>query len=332
MFCSNCRLQLPHRLHATRSLLLALGVLATLGACDGADSALAPAETDEPPGSAAPNAVGLVGTAQRIVFTSNPSGAYNVFKMDPLGSNLVQLTKYVDYGSEPAWSRDNQRIALIRPRLDPVSKKSYSNIYVIDANGANGHWARSTAFPYDLRFPSWSPDGSRLVMTIMQMGKPYLATLTLATGQIKVVTSGGSGVQGNYPSYNPAGTAIVFVGPTGKSMERITTSGARKVLFWSDANMSEPRYSPDGSKIAYDGLVGINLDIYVRNLAAGTTTRLTTDPAIDEQATWSPDGSRIAFMSLRTGHAQIWVMGANGANPVRITKTSTEEKDPAWSH
>ena len=315
-------------------VLLALAVPLALGACGATDNPLAPAAADEPLApaseSAAPDYV-LTGTSQRIVFNSARKGGYDIFKMDPLGQNVVGLTTNA-YAGEPAWSQDNMRIAMVRERLD-ASKVSHTDIYVINPDGTNGHWARATPSPYNLRYPSWSPDGSRILLTIQQLGKPYLATLILATGQIKFVTSGGIGVQGNYPSYNRAGTKIIFVSPSGTSFQEMHTDGTgRKVLASFAKTLSEPRYSPDGSKVSFEMLVGLNIDIYVWNIATQVNTRLTTNTGIDEQATWSPDGSRIAFMSTRTGQPQIWTMTPTGANQARITWTNTAEKDPAWSH
>jgi Tol biopolymer transport system component len=324
-------------LGSSRSVLLRLSALAlsvALAACGATDDPLAPAATDEalaPTSESAAPAYALTGTSQRIVFNSARKGGYDIFKMDPLGHNVVGLTTSA-YAGEPAWSQYNTRIAMVRERLD-ASKVSHTDIYLINADGTNGHWARATPSPYNLRYPSWSPDGSRILLTIQQLGKPYLATLILATGQIKFVTSGGIGVQGNYPSYNRAGTKIVFVSPSGTSFQEMNTDGtARKVLASFGKTLSEPRYSPDGGKIAFEMLDGYNIDIYVWNLATHVKTRLTTSPGIDEQATWSPDGSRIAFMSTRTGQPQIWTMSPTGANQVRITWTNTAEKDPAWSH
>ena len=340
MLCPICELPMLGRLRATLSRLLALAVLVALGACDRGDDLLSPSGGDESVApaqdalatageDAAPDFV-VASSAQRIVFNSARSGGYDIFKMDPQGYNVVPLTKSA-YAGEPAWSHDNTRIAMVRQRLD-ASNKSHTDVYVINADGSNGHWARSTPFPYDLRYPSWSLDGSRILLTIMQVGKPYLATLTLATGQIKFITSGGTGVQGNYPSYDPTGKKIVFVSPSGTSFQRINTDGTGRVLLASfGKGVSSPRYSPDGGKIAFEMLVGLNIDIYVWNLATKVNTRLTTHAGIDEQATWSPDGSRIAFMSTRTGQPQIWVMSATGMYQTRITKTATAEKDPAWS-
>jgi hypothetical protein len=44
-----------------------------------------------------------------------------------------------------------------------------------------------------------------------------------------------------------------------------------------------------------------NYDIWVRELERGVTTRLTSDPARDENPVWSPDGKWIAFSSNREG-------------------------------
>jgi Tol biopolymer transport system component len=314
--------------------LFALALSLALGACGATDDPLAPAGADEalPPAGerAAPDYV-LSGTSERIVFNSARKGGYDIFKMDPLGHYVTGLTTSA-YAGEPAWSHDNSRIAMVRERLD-ASKVSHTDIYLINADGTNGRWARSTPFPYNLRYPSWSPDGSRILLTIMQVGKPYLATLNLATGQIKFVTSGGIGVQGNYPSYDPTGKTIVFVSPSGTSFQRMNTDGtARHVLASFGKGVSSPRFSPGGGKIAFEMLVGTNIDIYVWNLATHVNSRLTTHASFDGQATWSPDGSRIAFMSTRSGRPQIWRMSATGANQTRITWTNTAEKDPAWSH
>ena len=53
------------------------------------------------------------------------------------------------------------------------------------------------------------------------------------------------------------------------------------------------------------------------------TTRLTYNPALDEQSSWSPDGEKIAFTSDRDGNTEIYVMNASdGTNTTRLTYIS----------
>jgi WD40-like Beta Propeller Repeat len=126
MFCPICRLPIARRLRALLSRLLALAVLVALGACDGGDSPLEPADTPAAPAEealvpadqpAAPD-LALATTGQRIVFTSARKGGRDIFTMDPQGYNIVRRTATVVEESDPAWSYDNKRIAMVRMRPD----------------------------------------------------------------------------------------------------------------------------------------------------------------------------------------------------------------------
>ena len=91
-----------------------------------------------------------------------------------------------------------------------------------------------------------------------------------------------------------------------------------------------PRWSPDGSKIAFVSIRGANWDIYVMDADGSNQTRLTDSPGIDEAPVWSPDGSKIAFVSIRSGTHEIYLMDALGSNQTRIT-TPTPPHDPTYN-
>ncbi len=74
-----------------------------------------------------------------------------------------------------------------------------------------------------------------------------------------------------------------------------------------------PKWSPDGSKIAFGGG-----EISVVNLADGSLVYLASHPARDWAQAWSPDG-RIAFVSDRDGSVELYVMEADGSNLTRLT-------------
>jgi TolB protein len=93
---------------------------------------------------------------------------------------------------------------------------------------------------------------------------------------------------------------------------------------------SSPAWSPDGRLVALTLSKDGNAEIYVLNVATGTTRRLTSHPAIDTEPTWSPTGREIAFVSDRTGTAQIFVMDAEGAN-IRQVTFSGFNTQPRWS-
>ena len=60
-----------------------------------------------------------------------------------------------------------------------------------------------------------------------------------------------------------------------------------------------PSWAPDGGAIAFTGMSGGVMDLYIYDLRRGTQRRLTNDAFADLQPAWSPDGRRIAFATDR---------------------------------
>ena len=56
-----------------------------------------------------------------------------------------------------------------------------------------------------------------------------------------------------------------------------------------------------------------NRDIWILELASGSLTRFTTNPANDWIAAWSPDGKYLAFASDRTPHSSIYRKAVDGS-------------------
>jgi len=316
--------------------LLAFALAVT--ACDGGDSPLAPDAAEplaaEPGAERAPAAPEFLtaGTGPRILFSSPRTGGTDIYRMAPDGTNVVRVTSFTGAETLPVWSWDNKRIALVRTRVD-ASTGSYSDIFLMNADGTGKHWARPTASPFYITEPAWSPDGTHLVVSVWVLGAGRLALINAATGGIAFVNSGLAGPEGYFPTFDPTGQTIAYVTAAG-ALETIHADGSgRQSLTAGPAGSTVgPAFSPDGKRIAFGRDIGGNFDIYVKNLVTGTVKRLTTNVAPDLDPTWSADGSRIAFTSNRSGANQIWTVPSSGGTQVRITHTTVAEGSPAWSH
>jgi len=84
----------------------------------------------------------------------------------------------------------------------------------------------------------------------------------------------------------------------------------------------EPTWSPEGTRLAFSSDESGNMDIWVRQIAAGQRVNLTKDhTGYDGQPTWSPDGEWIAFVSERDGGG-IFLVSALGGIPKRVVSLS----------
>lgn len=85
---------------------------------------------------------------------------------------------------------------------------------------------------------------------------------------------------------------------------------------------SFPRFSPDGSEIAFSGNYDGNVDVYVVAAAGGLPRRVTHHGAPDRVLGWYPDGRNILFATTMTSQKdrfnQLYKVARNGGLPERL--------------
>ncbi|MDH4351156.1 MAG: peptidase S41, partial [Gemmatimonadota bacterium] len=83
-----------------------------------------------------------------------------------------------------------------------------------------------------------------------------------------------------------------------------------------------PRFSPDGTQIAFSGNYDGNLDVYVISAMGGTPHRVTYHPGGDRLLDWTPDGKRLLFASGRESGIgrfnQLYLVDAAGGLPEKL--------------
>jgi len=100
------------------------------------------------------------------------------------------------------------------------------------------------------------------------------------------------------------------------------SGGTAQRLSSPPGEESFPRFSPNGTHIAFSGDYDGNVDIYLIPSAGGDLQRLTHHPAADRVLDFSPDGSEILFASRMTSpsgrYNQIWKIPVEGGLPERL--------------
>ncbi len=113
---------------------------------------------------------------------------------------------------------------------------------------------------------------------------------------------------------------------------RLTTPPGEEIL---------PRFSPDGSKIAFSGNYEGNTDVYVIPSKGGMPLRVTHHGYPDRMLCWYPDGNQIAFTPISRAYrtwkryrggmaADIWVYDFRKQTAVNITDNPANDEFPMW--
>ncbi|MEK6606641.1 MAG: translocation protein TolB [Myxococcota bacterium] len=178
---------------------------------------------------------------------------------------------------------------------------------------------------------AFSPDGRTIALTLSKDGNAEIYLVRAADGEILARLTDHPGIDAS-PSFSPDGAQLAFVSNRQGSPQIwvMPASGgaAKRVTFQGNYNQS-PRFSPrsDVSQIAFTGRDERGrFDVFVLDLAAGTTQRVTQNQGDNWEPTWAPGGRLLAFASSRGG---IWVATPDGQHQAQIVKGAAET--PVWS-
>lgn len=152
-------------------------------------------------------------------------------------------------------------------------------------------------------------------------------SLTSSGGAVPVVQGVARAIftaTANY-SVSDRGTLVYLEGTDTETQALILLSrdGGREPLTIEAPTYLQPRFSPDGTRIAYTGR-GPNSDIWTYDLARHVPTRLTFEAGIDSEPIWTPDGQGIVFWSDREGGG-LFLQSADGTGQAeRLTEARAD--------
>ncbi len=171
---------------------------------------------------------------------------------------------------------------------------------------------------------SYSADGSRIVFSSLRDGDAEIYTVAVNGAGVTQLTTSGGNVE---PAFSPDGR-IAFTSFRDGNAEIyvMNADGSGQTRLTNDPEAdSEPVFSPDGSKIAFQSFRASGVrpgpEIFIMTDSGRRQTQLTSNPIPatsnaggNFSPDFSPDGSRIVFVSGRDGaNAEIYVMNADGS-------------------
>ena len=206
------------------------------------------------------------------------------------------------------------------------NREGDAGIYSVDPNGTGTRrLARSERW---LGFPTWSPDGRKV---LFDGGDGPFVVNANGTGKRRAPAAG---------SWSPDGSRIVFTNNSDGNNEiyvvNVDGSGRKNLSRSPSSEDFGPQWSPDGTRIAFVSDRDGNREIYVMNADGSDPRNLTRHPLRDGESgqygpLWSPDGRTIMFTTNRDRTEEIYAMDADGGNVRRLTRTPGYDTPVSWS-
>jgi len=266
-----------------------------------------------------------------LVFASNgvpdlnPAGDYDVFTMNPDGSNLVNLTETPDdtfdgpQDTQPKWSPDGSRILFLS-----TAPNEDAELWVMDRDGGNRQQLTDNAFR-DFG-GTWSPDGSRIAWSVEDTENFDFDIWVMnadGSNQDPVTAEAPEELQFNewQPDWAPNGrivysatTLVPFEESVGAfyKIHSMEPDGSDRIVLSQGPDLADdvpnhdeqPAVSPDGAWIAFatNKQPEQDWDVVVIRTSDGAQFNLTnTYPEEELAPMWSPDGTKLLFVSNVSG-------------------------------
>ena len=224
----------------------------------------------------------------------------------------------------PTWSADDQWLSYVsfENRLSAIyiqRVRTGERRLVSQRVGVNGA-------------PAFSPDGTRLALTLSGSGGNLdIWLLDLATQGLTRLTD--DPAVETEPTWSPDGKSIYFTsdragGPQIYKLDVANPKRVQRITFGSSYN-ARSRVAPDGTKIAYVTREGSNYRIAVQDLASGTVNVL-SHGSLDESPSFAPNGATIIYAGRDGAVGTLQTVSVDGLVTQRLTSSQGELREPAW--
>lgn len=192
-------------------------------------------------------------------------------------------------------------------------------------------------------YPTWSPDGSRVLYESSVSGNWEIYTVDLEGisdngGNVTKLTNNTD--LDRMPSWSPDGQFIAFISDRDGDFEvfRMRPDGTEQSqLTYNDLPEIHPYWTPDSQRIVFNSRLGEQriYDIWIMNRDGSEQTILLQDGELNSYAQMSPDGTQIVFdkwQDNNENNGEIYVLDVKSRELRRLTNNEDiYDGYPTWT-
>ncbi len=234
------------------------------------------------------------------------------------------------YDTNQQFSPDGRKIAFVR-----WENSSSAELYVYTLG--NGNLQQLTNDERNIPDFHWGANSEEIYFVSNRQGNNLLWRVQLAGGQPVPVPR--SPVNLNSITISPDETQLAYVQPITdtlidiKMMGKGGSSEQRMVCRINSSRADDsPRFSPDGTRVAFVSTRSGFDEIWVANSDCSNPYQLTRFNQLGVGSPrWSPDGQTIVFDRNIDGNTDIFTIRVNGTALRQLTNDKAVENMPSWS-
>ena len=266
-----------------------------------------------------------------------------VSETGPLNGRVKRIAIMDQDGANNRYITDGATIA-ITPRFSPTlqeivymafgENKGPPRVYLQSVD--SGRRELMGNFPGMSFAPRFSPDGSRIAMSLSQDGRTNLFEMDVRGRSQRRLTN--SPAIDTSPCYSSDGTQIVFNSDRGGTQQLYimpSGGGGERRISFGEGRYATPVWSPRGDYIAFTKISSGGFGIGIMR-PDGSGERLLANGFLVEGPTWAPNGRVMMFFRQqpnsggRAGSVTLHAIDITGRFE-RQVPTPTDASDPAWS-
>jgi Tol biopolymer transport system component len=278
----------------------------------------------------------LGGGVGEIAFASIKDNVSQIFIVNSDGTNIRQLTHYLNGACNFDWSPDGKQIVFVSPCTERASQYLSSGLYVFDID--TGNVKELFSGPAGDFEPAWSPDGTKIAYTSARDGSWQIYVYDRGKDTSTRLTSSENNVQSRYPAWSPDGKKIVYtvrrfallqiwvMDADGNNKEQLVRPGGSTSDYL-------PAWSPDNKYVLFsEANSDLSAPSLLMRFVLGSQSAKTVPvqiPVVDVD--FSPDGQWIAYETLDAKNQNVFIYSlSDGASPHRLTTDVNNSFDPVW--